>query len=97
MSLTKEHVVAEIRGCVVAIVGDEWAETMDISPDRKLSDGLDLDSIEIAKVVATMMTRYPDVEFAAWFSGMDMARITALTLGDLAEFIVRSRNGRVLQ
>ena len=94
--MTREQVVADIRDAVVAIIGEEWADQVDISADRKLSNGLDLDSIEIAKVIETMMAKHPDVDFAGWFTGMDIERITSLTVGDFADFIVRSKVG-VLQ
>lgn len=36
-----------------------------------------------------MLNRYPRVDFEAWFSSMNIQQIMSLTIGQIADFIVR--------
>lgn len=87
MLMTKELAVQAIRDAVHQVVGEEWAQEMVIEGDTTFSGGMELDSIEIAKVIEIMLQRFPAVDFEAWFGQMTMQRIVGLTVGDIAGFI----------
>ena len=87
MSITKEQAVQEIRAAIHQVVGQEWAAEMEISADTSLSEGIELDSIEISKVIEIMLKKFPDADFESWFARMNMEKIVGLTVGDIAEFI----------
>jgi hypothetical protein len=88
--MTKELAIEAIRDAVHQVVGEEWAQEMVIDGDTTLSGGLELDSIEIAKVIEIMLRRFPEVDFEPWFGQMTMERIVGLTVGDIAGFIASS-------
>jgi hypothetical protein len=90
MAMTKALAIQAIRDAVHQVVGEEWAQEMVIEADTTLSGGLELDSIEVAKVIEIMLKRFPAVDFESWFGQMSMELITGLTVGDIAEFIVAS-------
>jgi hypothetical protein len=90
MATTKEQAVQEIRTAIHQVVGPEWADEMDIAPDTSLSGGIELDSIEISKVIEIMLKKFPDADFESWFGSMNMDKIVGLTVGDIAEFIAGS-------
>ena len=87
MAMTKELALQAIRDAVRQVVGEEWAQEMVIEGDTTLSGGLELDSIEIARVIEIMLRRFPAVDFESWFAQMTMERIVGMTVGDIAAFI----------
>ncbi|GAB2839778.1 hypothetical protein GCM10027277_03410 [Pseudoduganella ginsengisoli] len=89
--MTQELAIRAIRDAVHQVVGEEWAQEMVIDGDTSLSGGLELDSIEIAKVIEIMLRRFPTVDFESWFGQMAMQQIAGLTVGDIAAFIASSR------
>ncbi|GGX67913.1 hypothetical protein [Saccharospirillum salsuginis] len=93
MNITNDSVLNDIQGAILDVVGPEWADEMDITPDTNMTTGIELDSIEISKVIEAMFQRYPHVRFEEWFASMDIQRIMALTLGDIADFVVRESQG----
>lgn len=90
MAMTKTLAIQAIRDAVHQVVGEEWAQEMVIEADTTLSGGLELDSIEVAKVIEIMLKRFPAVDFESWFGQMSMELITGMTVGDIAEFIAAS-------
>jgi hypothetical protein len=93
MSITKELAIQAIRDAVHQVVGEEWAREMVIGGDTTLSGEMELDSIEIAKVIEIMLKRFPTVDFESWFVQMTMERIVGLTVGDIAGFIAAASSG----
>jgi hypothetical protein len=87
MATTKEQAIQAIRDAVHQVVGEEWAREMTIDADTSLSGEMELDSIEIARVIEIMLKRFPAVDFESWFAQMTMDRIVGLTVGDIAGFI----------
>ncbi|MRV71681.1 hypothetical protein GJ700_08070 [Duganella sp. FT92W] len=88
--MTKVLAMQAIRDAVHQVVGEEWAQEMVVDDDTSLSGGLELDSIEIARVIEIMLKRFPAVDFESWFAQMTMERIAGLTVGDIAGFIASS-------
>lgn len=89
MQATRDEVVRQIRDAICHVVGPEWAAELEITADASLIDGIELDSIETSKVIEIMLNRYPRVDFEAWFSSMNIQQIMSLTIGQIADFIVR--------
>lgn len=87
MGISKEQAVQEIRLAIHRVVGPEWAHEMEIEAGTSLGAGIELDSIEIAKVIEAMFKKFPEVDFESWFKRMTMDAIVGLTVGDIAEFI----------
>lgn len=88
MTISKDQAVQVIRAAIHQVVGPQWADEMEVAADTSLSGGIELDSIEISKVIEIMLHQFPQVDFESWFVQMDMPRIAGLTVGDIAEFIV---------
>ncbi|MFB9242989.1 hypothetical protein F2P44_32530 [Massilia sp. CCM 8695] len=87
MGISNEQAVQEIRLAIHQVVGPEWAQEMEIEAGTSLSEGIELDSIEIAKVIELMFKKFPGVDFESWFKRMTMESIVGLTVGDIAQFI----------
>ena len=89
MNITKDSVLDTIQGVILDVVGEEWADEMEITFDTNMTTGIELDSIEISKVIEAMFQHYPHVRFEEWFATMDIQRIMALSLGDIVDFVIR--------
>jgi hypothetical protein len=87
MGISKEQAVQEIRIAIHQVVGPAWADEMVIEADTSLGEGIELDSIEIAKVIELMFRKFPQVDFESWFKGMTLEAIVDMTVGDIAGFI----------
>ncbi len=90
-TITKETVVEIIRGAILDVVGPEWAAEIAVDAQTNIGSGMELDSIELSKVIETVFRTYPDVPFDTWFAGMGIERVMSLTVGDIAEFVAQSR------
>lgn len=93
MTITKDNVLDAIQSAILDVVGEEWADDMVITADTNMTTGIELDSIEISKVIEAMFQRYPHVRFEEWFATMDIQRIMALSLGDIADYVVQESQG----
>ncbi|MBI1905829.1 MAG: hypothetical protein HYS20_06255 [Rhodocyclales bacterium] len=89
MQSARDEVVRQIRDAICHVVGPAWAAELEITADASLIDGIELDSIETSKVIEIMLEQYPRVDFESWFSGMNIQQIMSLTIGQIADFIVR--------
>lgn len=88
-----EDVVQVIRNAILEVVGEEWADEMSIETDSNLGSGMELDSIELSKVIEIVFRTYPGVAFDTWFAGMGIERIMSLTVGDIAQFVADAHAG----
>ena len=58
------------------------------------SRGVELESIDLVSLTEQLEITYgPEVDFAGWIADMELDDIIALTVGDLAAFVVRSTSG----
>lgn len=89
MQAARDEIVRQIRDAIRHVVGPEWAAELEITADASLIDGIELDSIETSKVIEIMLEQHPRVDFESWFSSMNIQQIMSLTIGQIADFIVR--------
>lgn len=67
---------------------DEWSAG--VGPTTRLDGDLFLDSIELAALSGLMVRRYgPTADLAAYVAGLDLDGLIALTVGDVADFVIR--------
>lgn len=72
------------------VIGEDWAEELDIGEDTSFASDLELESIEFVALAEKMQGRYGDqVDFVRWLSEKQVADILRLRVGDVVEFIVR--------
>jgi acyl carrier protein len=81
-------VLAEVVAALRAVTGEDalWAAT--IGPATRLDGDLLLDSIELAALSWLLRERHGDrVDLAGYVAGLDIDRIIALTVGDVAGYV----------
>lgn len=77
------------------VVGEAWADEIEIGLDTSFSDDLELESIELVALAEKVQGRYgADVDFVGWLSNLELSEIIALTVRDVVEFVERSEAGR---
>ena len=75
------------------MIGEEWAEEVDITRQTSFAEDLELESIEFVALAEQLQERYgDDVDFVGWLSDKELDDIIALRVGDLVTFIERCRS-----
>ncbi len=91
--MASTEILNTVATLVREVIGEEWAEEVEIAPETSFSDDLELESIEFVALAEALETHYgADVDFVGWLSGMELDAIIALKVGDLVEFIRRCRS-----
>ena len=68
----------------------EWSAG--VGATTRLDGDLFLDSIELAALSGLMVRRYgPRADLAAHAAGLDLDQLIALTVGDVADLVIRAR------
>ncbi|MBZ4192500.1 acyl carrier protein [Niabella beijingensis] len=82
----------QLKQMITEVIGEEFAEEMDIRPTSSFTKDLEMDSIEIVafseKVKAHFGTR---IDFTGWLSGMDLDQLIRLNLNDIINYIQECR------
>ncbi len=88
MDATKERVLAELAADLREVIGEAWAEDLDIGMETSFADDLELESIEFVALAEKLRDRYgAKVDFAGWLSGMGLQQILGLKVGQVVEFV----------
>lgn len=87
--------VATIARLLVEVVGEDYLVGIDIGPETSFAEDIELESIDLVALTEQLELTYGDqIDFPGWIAGMELEEIIALTVGDLAEFVVVSTTGR---
>jgi len=87
-------VVETIGGLLVEVVGEDYLFDLEITPTTSFADDIELESIDLVALTEQLELAYGrDVDFAGWIADMDLDDVIALTVGDLAEFILLATGG----
>lgn len=86
--------VAELAPLIAEAAGEspDWAAA--ITAGTRLHDDLELESLELAALGAALRGRYgPAVRLDRYLAGLDLDQLIELTVGDLAGYLARCRDG----
>jgi acyl carrier protein len=71
-----------------AVTGQSPAWAARITPDSRLEDDLQLDSVELAALDALLQQRYGDgVDLSGYLAVLDLDQLIALSVGDLLAYL----------
>lgn len=86
--ISRESVVSTISTLVVEVIGDDWAEDIEITEATSFNEELELESIEFVALAERLQEIYGEnVNFVEWVGDMELDDIINLKVGDLVEFI----------
>lgn len=72
------------------VTGEDREWSAGVGATTRLDGDLFLDSIELAALSGLMVSRYgPPADLAAHVAGLDLDGLIALTVGDVADFVIR--------
>lgn len=87
----EKETVDKIVGLIREVIGEEWANELDIDTSSSFSEDLELESIEMVALAEKLQAHYGErVNFVGWLSGKQIDEIIELTVSDLATHIVDS-------
>lgn len=90
--LNSEEIFAVLKTFITEVIGEEFAEDMDINPESSFTRDLEMDSIEIVSFSEKVKTHFGEkLDFTGWLSGMDLDQLIKLTLGDIINYIETCR------
>jgi len=84
-----QDTLTRLAGFIREVIGEEWADDLEIGAETSFNNDLELESIEFVALAEKLQEHYGKrVDFVGWLSGKDINEIIQLTVGDLASFIV---------
>lgn len=83
----KNDVMKSLVEMVTEVLGEE---DLEIGDDTSFRDGLGFESIQFIALADLIQEKYTDVKFASWLQTKGLAQITALRVGEVADFVVAS-------
>ncbi len=90
-----EAVCRQLGEFVAGIIGSDVVEEIGLSAESLFTRDLEMDSIEIVAFAEQVKRRYGDrVDFVAWLSGMELQQMYNLSVGQVADYIVRGNDAR---
>jgi acyl carrier protein len=85
---TNDTVLAMVSKMVREVIGEDWADDIEITMKTSFASDLELESIEFVALAEKLREAYGRrIDFAGWLAGMDLKKIIGLEVGALVEFI----------
>jgi acyl carrier protein len=83
-------ILADLATTLRAVIGEAWAEDVEITPTTSFNRDLELESIEFVALAEKLQEQYGSrVDFATWLADKDLDQIIALSVGEVVDFIRR--------
>jgi len=74
------------------VIGEDWADELDIGLETSFSDDLELESIEFVALSERLQQEWgAEVDFMGWLAELELDEILALRVGDVVERILQCR------
>ena len=83
--MTNQEVVAALVEMISEVLG---GSVFDITAASSFKEDLEFESIQFIALAELIQDRYPDVDFVAWLSAMELPQILALRVGEVADLVV---------
>ena len=87
--MTVDQILAEVRGMLTQIIGQEYVLSLDIGMETSFDTDLELESMEFVRLATTLAERYGSrIDFVAFLADKEFDEIIRLTVGDVVTYIV---------
>ena len=88
LKLNHEELFTLLKGFITEVIGAEFVEEMDITPDSSFTKDLEMDSIEIVSFSEKIKAHFGDqINFTGWLSSMDLDELINLDLRMIINYI----------
>jgi acyl carrier protein len=86
--LNHEELLTLLKGFITEVIGEEFVEEMDITPESSFTKDLEMDSIEIVSFSEKIKAHFGDqIDFTGWLSSMDLDELINLDLSMIINYI----------
>ncbi|MCQ9635685.1 phosphopantetheine-binding protein [Chryseobacterium sp. WG23] len=88
LKLNHEELFTLLKGFITEVIGAEFVEEMDITPESSFTRDLEMDSIEIVSFSEKIKAHFGDqIDFTGWLSSMDLDQLINLDLSMIINYI----------
>ncbi|ASK30031.1 acyl carrier protein [Chryseobacterium sp. YIM B02567] len=88
LKMNHEELFTLLKGFITEVIGEEFVEEMDITPDSSFTKDLEMDSIEIVSFSEKIKAHFGDqIDFTGWLSSMDLDQLINLDLRMIINYI----------
>lgn len=88
LKMNHEELFTLLKGFITEVIGEEFVEEMDITPESSFTKDLEMDSIEIVSFSEKIKTHFGDqIDFTGWLSSMDLDQLINLDLRMIINYI----------
>jgi acyl carrier protein len=86
--VSREQVLERLSAMLREVIGEAWAEDVEIGPETSFNSDLELESIEFVSLSERLQGEYGrKVDFAGWLADMELDQIIHLRVGQVVDFI----------
>lgn len=86
--MNHEELFTLLKDFITEVIGEEFAQEMDISPSSSFTKDLEMDSIEIVAFSEKIKAHFGDqIDFTGWLSSMDLDELINLDLQMIINYI----------
>ena len=87
-ALSNDEIFDVLNQFITEVIGEEFVDEMDITPDSSFTKDLEMDSIEIVAFSEKVKIHFGEnINFTGWLSNMDLDEIISLKLSDIINYI----------
>jgi acyl carrier protein len=88
LKMNHDELFTLLKGFITEVIGAEFVEEMDITPESSFTKDLEMDSIEIVSFSEKIKTHVGDqIDFTGWLSSMDLDQLINLDLRMIINYI----------
>ncbi len=88
LKMNHEELFTLLKGFITEVIGEEFVEEMDITPESSFTKDLEMDSIEIVSFSEKIKAHFGDqIDFTGWLSSMDLDELINLDLSMIINYI----------
>ncbi|MCC9070760.1 phosphopantetheine-binding protein [Flavobacterium sp. F-65] len=88
LKMNHEELFNLLKGFITEVIGEEFVEEMDITPESSFTKDLEMDSIEIVSFSEKIKAHFGDqIDFTGWLSSMDLDQLINLDLNRIINYI----------
>ncbi|MCW8312757.1 acyl carrier protein [Sphingobacterium thalpophilum] len=88
LKMNHDELFTLLKGFITEVIGEEFVEEMDITPESSFTKDLEMDSIEIVSFSEKIKAHFGDqIDFTGWLSSMDLDQLINLDLRMIINYI----------
>ncbi|UTX50262.1 acyl carrier protein [Chryseobacterium sp. MA9] len=88
LKMNHEELFTLLKGFITEVIGAEFVEEMDITPESSFTKDLEMDSIEIVSFSEKIKAHFGEqIDFTGWLSSMDLDQLINLDLSMIINYI----------